>query len=154
MTAPAPEVPYRSDFCARATDYCLLGATITELGQLFSVSASTIRNWQLKHPEFKQALENGRIVADARVAKALFRRAVGYSHPDTHICVIDGQVVQTPIVKHYPPDTGAAFIWLQNRRRQDWRQRRDDTGDMDPQDVAREAQAAIAKAMATVGGPS
>ena len=29
--------------------------------------------------------------------------------------------VYAPYTEHYPPDTAAAFIWLKNRRKQDWR---------------------------------
>jgi hypothetical protein len=83
----------------------------------------------------------------------LYRRAIGYSHPETHICVVAGEVIQTPIVKHYPPDTAAAFIWLQNRRRGDWKHRREDSGDMTAEQVALEAQLAIQQAMATSGAP-
>lgn len=32
-----------------------------------------------------------------------------------HISNYQGDVTITPIVKHYPPDTAAAFIWLKNR---------------------------------------
>ena len=138
--------------CELVIDYSLLGATLAEIATLLEISFPTLLSWRDKHPEFRAALLEGKEIADARVAKSLYRRAIGYNHPDTHVCVIDGQVIQTPIVKHYPPDTAAAFIWLQNRRRGDWKHRRPDQDEVTPEQIAIEAQQAIQNAMATSGG--
>jgi len=143
---------YDPQLCPLVIDYCLLGASLQEIAELLDISFPTLQAWRDKHPAFRNALLEGRELADARVARSLYRRAIGYSHSDVHICVIDGQVVQTPTVKHYPPDTGAAFIWLQNRRRGEWKQRRDVGEDMTPDQIAAEAQQAIQNAMATSGG--
>jgi hypothetical protein len=143
---------YDPVICGLVIDYSLLGATLAEIATLLEISFPTLLVWRDKHPEFRAALLEGKEIADARVAKSLYRRAIGYSHPDTHVCVIDGQVIQTPIVKHYPPDTAAAFIWLQNRRRGDWKHRRPDQDEVTPEQIAIEAQLAIQNAMATSGG--
>jgi hypothetical protein len=34
-------------------------------------------------------------------------------------------ITVTPIMKHYPPDTGACFIWLKNRDPENWRDKQD-----------------------------
>jgi hypothetical protein len=78
------------------------------------VTEKTIRNWK-KRLEFITALKKGKVDADARVAEALYHRALGYSHPDVHISNYQGDITITDITKHYPPDTAAAFIWLKNR---------------------------------------
>lgn len=57
----------------------------------------------------------------AAVAESLYKRALGYSHPDVHISNFQGMITVTDIVKHYPPDTGAAFIWLKNRQPHKWK---------------------------------
>ncbi len=59
--------------------------------------------------------KKGKEIADAEVAKALYRRALGYEHPDVHITNYQGEITETEIIKYYPPDTAAAFIWLKNR---------------------------------------
>jgi hypothetical protein len=143
---------YDPVICELVLDYSLLGATLAEIATLLEISFPTLLSWRDKHPEFRAALLEGKEIADARVAKSLYRRAIGYSHPDMHICVIDGQVIQTPVVKHYPPDTAAAFIWLQNRRRGDWKHRREGADDVTPEQIAIEAQQAIQNAMSTSGG--
>ena len=72
----------------------------------------------------------GKDSADEQVAQSLYNRAIGYSHPDVDIRVLkdpSGQqyVVQTPIVKHYPPDTQAAVWWLKNRQGAHWREKQE-----------------------------
>jgi hypothetical protein len=94
---------------------CLLGATNEQLASFFNVCPSTIDNWIVNHPDFLGAIKRGKIEADANVAEALYHRALGYSHPDVHISNYQGDITITPLKKHYPPDTAAAFIWLKNR---------------------------------------
>ena len=106
---------FKPEYPDQAYKLCLLGATDKQLADFFDVSEQTINTWKGKYPEFLESLKRGKTVADAEVAEALFHRAKGYSHPDVHISTYEGHVTQTPIIKHYPPDTGAAFIWLKNR---------------------------------------
>jgi hypothetical protein len=47
-------------------------------------------------------------------------RAMGCSLPETDIRVINGEIVKTKLIKHYPPDTKAALAWLYNRRTTKW----------------------------------
>ena len=35
--------------------------------------------------------------------------------------MVNGQIVITPTIKHYPPDTTAGIFWLKNRQRDKWR---------------------------------
>lgn len=100
-----------------------LGATDDDIASFFEVCRATIYNWRNEHPEFLDALKGGKIMADAEVASKLFHRATGYQHPDVDIKVIDGQIVITDLVKHYPPDTTAAIFWLKNRRPDLWREK-------------------------------
>lgn len=118
---PGRPTAYKSEYAQQAYRLCLLGATDAELAEFFGVVESTIGLWKLKQPEFSESLKRGKVEADAVVAESLFKRAIGYSHPDVHIAVNQGEVIQTEIVKHYPPDTKAAFIWLKNRKATAWR---------------------------------
>lgn len=101
------------------------GATDAELADFFEVSESTLNLWKLKHSEFSESLKEGKDIADCRVQAALFQRAVGYSHPDTHVSNHQGTVTVTQIMKHYPPETTAAIFWLKNRRPAEWRDKTD-----------------------------
>lgn len=85
----------------------------------------TIYRWKAEHEVFCQALKIGKDVADERVTRSLYARANGYEHDEVDIRVIEGKIVQTPIRKHYPPDTTAAIFWLKNRRKEEWRDKID-----------------------------
>lgn len=112
---------YRDEFVDQAEKLCKLGATDVELADFFEVAVSTLYLWKIEHPEFSEALKRGKLIADAEVADKLFKRATGYSHDDVDIRVVDGMIVETPLIKHYPPDTIAAIFWLKNRQRDKWR---------------------------------
>lgn len=116
---------YKVEYVAQAKKLVQLGATDAELADFFEVTISTISLWKVKHAEFSEALKLGKEVADKRVEEALYHRAMGYSHEETDIRVVDGAVVMTPMIKHYPPDTTAAIFWLKNRKPDEWRDKRD-----------------------------
>ena len=106
---------YRDEFVELAYQLSLLGATDAQMADAMNVDESTINNWKKAHVEFFEALKKGKTIADAEVAQALYHRALGYEHSDVHITNYQGEITETDIIKHYPPDTAAAFIWLKNR---------------------------------------
>lgn len=116
---------FKAEFVEQAKKLCALGATDKELADFFSVSLSTLNLWKIKHAEFSESLQRGKEVADRRVVEALYSRAMGYSHEDTDIRVVDGAIMETPLIKHYPPDTTAAIFWLKNRRPDEWRDKQE-----------------------------
>lgn len=112
---------YKAEYAEQALKLCRLGATDAELADFFEVSQTTIDNWKRDHKEFLGSIKRGKELSDAEVADRLFKRATGYSHPEVDIRVIDNEIVQTPLIKHYAPDTAAAIFWLKNRQRGKWR---------------------------------
>jgi len=112
---------YRLEFCQRAADLCLHGATDFEVAQEFDVSVRTLYRWKAEHPEFRQALKVGKDLSDDRVEASLYHRAVGYSYNAIKIMQNNGAPVIVPYVEHVPPDPGAMSLWLSNRRREDWK---------------------------------
>jgi hypothetical protein len=122
MPAGRPTL-YRDDHPERARKLALLGMTDEEIAESFGISHQTFYNWQDAHPEFLEAINAGKAPADAEVAASLYHRARGYSHPDVHVALFNGEAVITPLVKHYPPDTTAASLWLRNRQSARWRDR-------------------------------
>ena len=113
---------YKEEYTELAYNYCLLGATDSDLASFFDVEESTINNWKINHPQFLESLKRGKQQADAQVAKSLFHRATGYSHPETKIATTDGQITDSKeFEKHYAPDPTAAIFWLKNRQPDMWR---------------------------------
>jgi hypothetical protein len=116
---------YRAEYAEQAYKLCLLGATDGKMGDFFGVSEQTINAWKLAHADFLESITRGKDGADAEIASALFHRAKGYSHPEVDIKVIASEIVQTPLTKHYPPDTQAASLWLRNRQPVLWRDKQE-----------------------------
>lgn len=114
---------YDPAFPERARKLCQLGATDVELADFFEVDVRTIYRWKHLHEEFCQAVTCGKEAADHRVERALYNRAVGYSYPAVKIFMPAGaeKPVYADYTEHVPPDPGAAFNWLKNRRKDDWR---------------------------------
>lgn len=125
---------YQDSMCEQAEKLCLLGATDIQIADFFGVTEQTINNWKHEHPEFFESLKRGKLDADAKVAESLYNRALGYSHAEDDIKVCDKDIVITPTVKHYPPDTTAAIFWLKNRQSKKWRDKVENeiTGSLTP----------------------
>jgi hypothetical protein len=119
---------YQPEYARQASVACKLGATDQDLADLFEVSRSTLNLWKIEHTEFSDALKQDKSVADSRVERSLFQRAVGYSHEEDDIRVVEGQIVVTPTIKHYPPDTTACIFWLKNRMSEQYRANPEDSG--------------------------
>ena len=124
VTLPTPGVGrprvYDPDYAEVVRRLCLLGLDDDELATFFGVSKKVIFEWVDAHAEFRDARARAREWADAEVAESLYKRALGYSHPDSHVSNYQGDITVTPLVKHYPPDTQAASWWLKNRRGDKW----------------------------------
>ena len=113
---------YLPEFAKQAEKLCLLGATDVELADFFDVTTKTIQRWRVQHEDFFDACKTGKEALDDRVEQALYHRAIGYTY-DTVKILADGTKV--PYREFCPPDTAAAFIWLKNRRRDLWKDRRE-----------------------------
>jgi DNA-binding XRE family transcriptional regulator len=122
---------YRREYDEQAYKLCLLGATDAKLADFFGVSEQTVNAWKTEVPTFLESITRGKEIADAEIAEALFHRAKGYSHDEEDIRTValgaggGSEIVKTPTVKHYPPDTQAASLWLRNRQPKLWRDKVD-----------------------------
>ena len=112
---------YKVEYNLQAQKLCLLGATDAELADFFEIAESTLNNWKKEHPDFMESIKEGKQLADATVAQSLYKSANGYEHKDTDIRVVDNQIVETPIMKYYPPNATSAIFWLKNRQSAKWR---------------------------------
>lgn len=137
---------YKPEYDAIAEKMALLGATDAQLADALGVSEMTLNNWKLAHPNFVESLKRGKDEADAKVARSLYERALGYSHPSEKVVTValgnnqGSEVVRVPIVEHYPPDTTAAIFWLKNRQKAQWR---------DKQEIEHSGNLTVANAIAT-----
>lgn len=112
---------YRPEYVRMAARACQLGAIDKDLAEMFDVSEQTINAWKKAHPEFLEALKINKAFADERVERALYERAIGYSHAEDKIFNNNGEEMVVETTKHYPPDTGACVVWLANRQPDRWK---------------------------------
>ena len=116
---------YREAYNEQVYKLCLLGATDAEIANFFEVTETTVNNWKIDYPLFFESIKRGKESADATVAESLYKRANGYEHADVDIKMYEGQIIQTELIKHYPPDTTAAIFWLKNRKSAQWRDKQE-----------------------------
>lgn len=110
------------------------GATNGEIAEAFGISERTFNRWCKKFSSLNIAVQEGKTIANAKVIRSLYERAIGITTEDTEKSVIlDEHGNPKPIKvrtykKEYPPDTMAIMYWLNNRERDSWRQRQEITG--------------------------
>ena len=116
---------YKEEYVGQALKLCQLGATDQELADFFEVEVRTIYRWRNDHDEFCHATKAGKEMADDRVERSLYQKAVGYEQDEVKIFMPAGALapVYAPFRAKIAPDTTAAIFWLKNRRSQDWRDR-------------------------------
>ena len=100
------------------------GLTDKQIADVLNICKATLNNYK-QNPKFLDSLKRGKAKADNYVIGSLFHRAIGYSHPEVQLFCYRGKVIQTKIMKHYPPDTIAAIFWLKNRKPDQWRDKQE-----------------------------
>jgi hypothetical protein len=138
---------FEPEMCELAHNYCLLGATNDDLAEFLGVSPATIDRWIADRADFGDAVRRGRIVADGRVARGLFARAVGYDRQHERQVMVGGELKPVTTTVHYPPNVQACIFWLRNHRPRNWGSRPEDFGDP-PYDPIAELDAAGERARA------
>lgn len=118
---------YRDDYASQAQKLAQLGATDQEVADFFGVDVRTIYRWKHDHEEFCQSLKTGKEVADERVERSLYQKAIGYEQDEVKIFMPASaeKPVYAPYRAKVAPDTTAAIFWLKNRRKADWRDKID-----------------------------
>lgn len=112
---------YRPEFDEQAAKLCRLGATDADLADFFDVSVRSIERWRSEHEGFCRAIKIAKEVADDRVERSLYMRAVGYQTDAVKIFQYEGNEVIVPYRENIQADTTAAIFWLKNRRPEQWR---------------------------------
>ena len=133
---------FKPEYTKQVEELCRHGSTDRDLALFFKVSVNTIDNWKKRYPDFFLALLKGKQEADANVAEALYRNAIGHEYYEEHAVKLKrkifddtGKVIRTeehlqvvPLKKYSKPDTTAQIFHLKNRRPDFWR----DANQVDP----------------------
>lgn len=112
---------YRVEYANIAHGFALVGCTDKEMAGFFSVSEQTFNAWKHKHPKFLESIKRGKDLADAEVARGLFKAATGHTVKSVKILQHEGQSYEHEFLEYHPPNPTAGIFWLKNRQRDKWR---------------------------------
>lgn len=106
----------------QARKLALLGMTNEEMAEFFGVHVSTFYRWQADNSAFREAVNAGKVAADANVADSFYKRATG-EHVEIEKVVKrpSGEHEVIKVMTFIPGDAGAALNWLKNRQPGRWR---------------------------------
>ncbi len=92
-----------------------MGATCEVICEYLQINKSTLYKY------YMEDLREAKVGAVSRVAKALFRRAIGYDTIETHRTIdSDGKTITKTISKHVAADPACIFFFLVNRAPDQW----------------------------------
>jgi len=120
---------YKKAWLSKCRDMAEKGYTDAQMAEELGVCRKTLYNICRDRPSLKRAIEEGKAIADDAVEDSLYQRATGYDYEETQTEISQTGGAERKVVKrskrHVPPDTAAAFIWLKNRRPNDWRDKKE-----------------------------
>lgn len=119
LIAPSLKL-YCTEYADQARKLCSYGLTEIELADWFGIDGKTVTRWKSAHAEFRQAVDVVKIKADANVAAALYRRAVGYDAPAVKVSSYKGKITKTHYTVDIPPCVTACMFWLKSRKPNQW----------------------------------
>ena len=102
------------------------GLTDEQIANNIGISRSTLFEWRKNNQDISNALKKGKEIVDIEVENALLKRALGYKYDEV---TYENGVETKRVTKEVQPDTTAQIFWLKNRRKQQWRDKVEFTGD-------------------------
>lgn len=119
---PGRPTIFKPEYVEQARKLCELGATDQEIAAFFQIDRATFYRWQNTKPGFCEALVAGKSLADERVVRAMYHKAIGYTFDSEKLFQHKGKIVRAKIREHVPPDPIAGKFWLVNRQRDKWQE--------------------------------
>ena len=123
---------YAKAMCELAEKVAKLGATDKEIADVLDITVRQLYRFRNQHPEFAEALKVGKDVADERVERALFHRAIGFTVKREKLFNNGDHVIRAEYEEEVLPDVTASLAWLNNRQPDRWRQNRHLRGGNEP----------------------
>ena len=94
-----------------------------EIAHKMGINIATLYEWQIRFPDFADAIKKGKEVIDEQVENSLLKRAMGYQYEE--ITLGKNQhgelIVVKKVMKSQAPDVTAQIFWLKNRNPKEWR---------------------------------
>ena len=131
------------------------GLTLDDISHNMGINRKTLWEWSERFDPIRNALKNGKEVADFMVENALFKSALGYEVEEYEEKLDQmGNVVGTYKRRHITPNVTAQIFWLKNRKPQVWREKQEIRADVYENDGFLEAIKGEASELFTGGDDS
>ena len=116
------------------------GKTDEQIADKIGISRSTLSEWKVQYSDIADALKKNKDVFDIEVEEALHKKTLGYNvelkktfkvkhvvySEETGKKIGEVETLETGIEEiHVPADTMAQMYWLNNRRSEQWRNKRE-----------------------------
>ena len=117
------------------------GLTDPQIANNMGIGLRTLYEWYERFPQIAHAVKKGKAPVDIQVENALLKRALGYTEEEVITEIIeqpDGkQRKQVRKVKRiFPPDVTAQIFWLKNRKPKQWREKVENSVNIDTEDLS------------------
>lgn len=99
---------------------CLLGLNDGEIGDALGLGPTAINYNKLHNEGFRNAINQGRVLAKAKVAESLYKMAVGYEIEVEEVHTVNRQLEIVKVKKFVQPNPWAAAKILALRDRDRW----------------------------------
>ncbi len=125
---------------------------VEEVAELLGISVKTYYNWQEKYSAFEQSVNEGKVGTDLKAIENLADMVTGYEIVEVHINKTTGDEIE--VRRQSKPDLAAIRYWLNNRRSENWRERRDNNVTHDLGDPFKEMMERVAARKGRIPGRS
>lgn len=112
----------------------LMGATEKDFAEAFNISTTEWYHWRKAYPEVNKTVLEGKKIADANVAHAMYQVSLGYEHPEEVVFSkkvkrynqfgkLEEETTEPEIVtikKRYAPNGKTGMTWLARRNPEMW----------------------------------
>ena len=115
--------------------WCRDGLTEADIALNLGISTVTLWKYKNEHVSLFNALKKNKEIADVLVENALYKRCLGYSYDEVTTervpIYTNGNItgyemaVTKRVKKEVLPDPTSTFFWLKNRKREEWRDKRE-----------------------------
>ncbi len=119
-------VKWRTTILREVFELARFGMTNREIAEFYQVNQSTIDYWGRTKPEFKEALDDGRLRSSLKVVDSVYKEAVGYKYVEEHKrykITTEGEktLTQHEVTSKYArPNITAAIYLLKVRHGDKW----------------------------------
>ena len=112
---------YIKEYSNLAFIFAEAGLRQCDSAKSLGISLSTFKNWLNKYEDFGSEWKRGCLLADAEVARALYKLAVGHEEYTIKSVQLEDGTYELKKYIVQPPNLRACKLWLRNRQPKLWK---------------------------------